>query len=529
MKALILSLLLLFTANLPDGKAVAQSVWYVDINATGGNDTGRDWANAWRDVDSVNHLGTGLGINWAIIQPGDTIYVSGGATASDTTFYTTESVYGFMALWAQHYTSYTFASGDPVIITKAWHSGHNGTVVFATSTEDDHRTAWFGVGLSNIVVSGFTFWNRQTTVPGGMVANFGATSGTNFIDSMIVIENCHFVSEGAGMIMGVHSTELTVRNCILEHRANNDYNGDTDALGIVGGKGGYTIDNNIIILRNGSMTTTSHKDMIQWTDIRTDTAQSDRRPFVISNNLIIDTREEGVSWNAMLYTASSWGNYSLYIYNNILVNKKIYDNLPPIFIYRENYSEFQAWHQSAHILNNTLITKGVGTMTAFTHTWLDTIVIKNNLVVIDTTYDIFFNMDAVDAFPYSEKDIDYNFFAARGGITSSFGLDNSVIKSFTNWRADFGYDINSDTTDSRNVTFANKYGETREDYYTESGNGQGVNLWDEYPFLRTDAVGNSRPEEGSWDIGALQYNGGQSNNVNIKSKIFLQGPFQYKY
>ena len=163
--------------------------------------------------------------------------------------------------------------------------------------------------------------------------------------------------------------------------------------------------------------------------------------------------------------------------------------------------------------------------TIFTHTWLDTIEIKNNLVVIDTTYDIFFNMDDLNDYPYSNKEIDYNFYAARGGITSTFGLDNSVIKSFTGWRSTFGYDVHSDTTDSRNVIFANKYGLEKEDYYTETGNGQGVNLWDEYPFLRYDALGNPRPETGGWDIGALQYSGGQSNNVNVKGKVFLQGPF----
>ena len=342
MKALVLSLLTLLTINLPDGKAGAQNVWYVDINATGSNDTGRDWANAWTDFDSVNYFGTGRGINWSIIQPGDTIYISGGTTETDTTFYTIDLIYGWTALWQQHNVRYTFASGDPVIITKAWHPGHNGVVCFATADEEQHRVAWFGIGLSNVKFTGFTFWNRQTVVPGGQIASFGATSlDYPDADSMIVVENCHFVSEGAGAGVGLKSTKSTIRNCIIEHRADNDYDGDTDPLGLVGGKGGNVIDNNIIILRNGSMTTTSHKDMIQFGDFYNDPTASARLPFIISNNLIIDTREEGVGLNAVIYSASHWANLTYYFYNNIIVNKKTYESQTPFFVYRYNIPEFE--------------------------------------------------------------------------------------------------------------------------------------------------------------------------------------------
>ena len=37
MKAIILIMLLFITVNLPDGKAGAQNVWYVDIENTSGN------------------------------------------------------------------------------------------------------------------------------------------------------------------------------------------------------------------------------------------------------------------------------------------------------------------------------------------------------------------------------------------------------------------------------------------------------------------------------------------------------------
>jgi len=522
MKTIIISILLFFTVN-------AQNVWYVDANSPSkGNDalcTGRNWQHAWAWMDSSNWAGTLDGINWAIVQAGDTIYLSGG---TDTTFYTPPNIYGSQALMAFNEANYTFANGDPVIVTGAWHPGHNGRVVFATSANDQQRVFWFK-NISNVKFTGLTFWNRQNPdSAGGGVGNIGGAESGIEPDSMIFLENCHLISEGAGGFLGVKSTNCTVRNCLIEDRIDIDYDNDNDAIGINSARAGHTLDHNIIILRNGSMTTTSHRDFIQFGEYGMKDAQGDleRRVTTISNNLIIDTRKEGVSWNAVIYAPATWANQTYYIYNNIIVTRLEYDNVSPFFIYRYNIPEFWPWWQSVHILNNTVICKGKGTSSVFTHTWLDTIEIKNNLVVIDSTYDVFFNMDAADAFPYSHKEIDYNYYAARGGMTSSFGLDNGVIKNFTNWRAHFGYDLHSNTTDSRNVTFTNKYGLEREDYYTESGRDAGVNLWDEYPFLRTDALGNPRPQSGSWDIGALEYQvGGGSNNIMVKGKVFLQGPF----
>ena len=46
----------------------------------------------------------------------------------------------------------------------------------------------------------------------------------------------------------------------------------------------------------------------------------------------------------------------------------------------------------------------------------------------------------------------------------------------------------------------------------------------EFPFLRYDILGNERQMAiGIWVLWNLP--GGQSNNVNVKSKVFLQGPF----
>ena len=80
MKTAILSLLFIISLNLPYGEANAQNVWYVDRDAPTTVRDGRSWATAWTTTDSV--WGGGQGVNWKIIQPGDTVYISGGTDST---------------------------------------------------------------------------------------------------------------------------------------------------------------------------------------------------------------------------------------------------------------------------------------------------------------------------------------------------------------------------------------------------------------------------------------------------------------
>src|SRR5689334_18424512 len=64
----VLARILLVTACLICAASAHAATWYVNKSATGAN-TGADWNNAWTALQSVN---------WANIQPGDTIYVAGG-------------------------------------------------------------------------------------------------------------------------------------------------------------------------------------------------------------------------------------------------------------------------------------------------------------------------------------------------------------------------------------------------------------------------------------------------------------------
>ncbi len=84
----------------------AQAVnWYVDNQATGLNN-GNSWTNAWQSFSAIN---------WASIQPGDVIHISGGTTSK--TYYETLTI------------GKSGIAGSPITIEVGQDSGHNGIVI----------------------------------------------------------------------------------------------------------------------------------------------------------------------------------------------------------------------------------------------------------------------------------------------------------------------------------------------------------------------------------------------------------------
>ena len=504
----------------------AQNVWYVDRDSPAGlNGDGRSWATAWNYFDSTSYTPQLGGINWSILSPGDTIYVSGGTDSTNYCGITSEGI--AISGGASAGVSHTFASGNPVVICPAWQLGHNGRVYFTTNRNDQARV--FAImNKSNVKITGFTFYDRRPnpTATTNLVRLGNGDWGDT--DSLIYFENNHIISQGLTGSIVISGTKVTIRNCILENLPN-DYAVDQDPMGMNSGRGGHTIDNNIIIMTNGNVGTDAHRDGIQISNIGYGETlggiyRIERLPLTISNNLIIDTNPNGSSWNAMLYSSGPFCNQTFYVYNNIIVTRKWNTSITGIWIGKGGIPPWTSYKNSLYILNNTLIMKGRGDavsgITAYNH---DTLIIKNNLIVMDTSAQKFYNLDGSDGFPFCHKEIDYNHYAEYGGIAGIFGFDNALAKTYSEWRSTFGYDTHSSTGNSTAVTFSNKYGLEKDDYYTTTGRDLGADLLTEYPFLRYDILGNERT--GSWDMGALEYVGNQSNNINVKSKIFLQGPF----
>lgn len=250
-----------------------------------------------------------------------------------------------------------------------------------------------------------------------------------------------------------------------------------------------------------------HKDIMQFSNIgmAADTvvggvSNQPRLPITISNNLILDPVSLGTGWNALIYNYG-WSytpSIEFRIYNNIIVSAKEKTTPGALVIGRLDTNR----KNTLKIFNNTFITRS-GVLTEWS---VDSLIFKNNLVICDTNLTINYNLTA----GHTLTQIDYNLLAEQGGYDSdsteqfaTYGPEYTLGE----W-VDLGYDANSIIADSDTITFVNKFGETKASYYTSSGAGLAENLWDEYPFLRTDALGNARSELGTWDIGALIYSSG---------------------
>lgn len=83
--------------------------WYIDNAATGSNN-GTSWANAWTNPTNVI---------WASVNPGDTVFVSGGSTSKT---YTDDLVIGKDG-----------TSGNPITVKIGQDAGHNGVAIFSNS------------------------------------------------------------------------------------------------------------------------------------------------------------------------------------------------------------------------------------------------------------------------------------------------------------------------------------------------------------------------------------------------------------
>lgn len=476
----IILFIILLSLNL-----LAQNIWYVNGANTSGTYNGRSWATGWQYFDSSGWAGTN-GINWAIIQPGDTIYVSGGV---DSLTYTANTFYGF---WITPDVRRDFRSGNPPVITRAWQPGHNGVVrLVATGGSNGQQGILRVRNINNIKIRGLVIEDRRTAGEVGHVM-----LGDYSDDSHYYFEDNHLIGRGNTTILHLGGHHITVRGNILEHLLNNNP-ADCDIITASGGGGSYTIDRNMLIQRNTNNETDAHRDMIQISNLYGSTSVT--IPITISNNLIIAAGKEGSSWNNMIYNYG-WDitpPVRLMIYNNIFVNEKYRSSVGGIAIGRLN----NTFPIKLYVLNNTIINKGSGGTgsTAITCWGTDSIMIKNNIVVLDTFVNNLLNLDLTAGGGIPVGNINYNHYAELGGSVGNF---NSI--SWTAWRAQ-GHDANSSVSNSTQVLFSNKYGENIVDYYTTTGRGAGENLYNQYPFLRYDILGNERPESGAWDMGALQY------------------------
>ena len=159
---------------------VSAAGWYVDKDASGANN-GTSWANAWKSFSSIKWGANG-------VQPGDTVYLSGGYSSKTYTEYLDIPIKG--------------TSSARISIRVGQDAGHNGTVVFEAK------------GRSN----------------GIMVRDYTTIDGS-------VNNTIHIIVRNAGSV-GIHAaTASTVYGIIIKYVELAD-NGNT-TYGAVGASPGF--------------------------------------------------------------------------------------------------------------------------------------------------------------------------------------------------------------------------------------------------------------------------------------------------
>lgn len=216
--------------------------WYVDKDApSGGN--GQSWATAWNSFSSIQ---------WSSIQPGDTLYVSGGTTSKT---YTDNLIIGISG-----------SPGKRIRITKGTDSGHNGEVILSYPINAQSSAAIYLSGKKHLIIENFKIVNW----PQGVQIRNGNTPGST---QDIIIQNNHITTASQAGV-GVNGwNQAGMYNYIQNVVIRNNYitsvqstQAQTDLIYAQYFEN-LTIENNTLIQLNnwfdGSCKTSPHADPIQ--------------------------------------------------------------------------------------------------------------------------------------------------------------------------------------------------------------------------------------------------------------------------
>jgi hypothetical protein len=321
-------ILMLFVAGLILAPSVFAANWYVD-NAVATSGNGQSWGTAWKAFSNIA---------WASVQPGDTIYISGGA---DSKVY-----YERLIIRNVHGTL-----NELITITKGIDPGHNGRVIIDASTQPP--------GLDQCILIGndYSYSTDYIKVTGLELRGGSYNIEIKVLAKSILIDNVTVTDwhQFGIMVRGISGNPDSVSGVTIQ---NSRFIGSTlfglDAL-CYNSASNNVIRNNYIHVRNAQVENSHIDGMLAILS----------EGFMVYNNVIIlDSNVQGQAYILRAW-ADSPTEDPIVVYNNFMYlggtfNSTEWPWTPALFL-RFNPDEIETYgvvRPSTYVIHNTIITGG---------------------------------------------------------------------------------------------------------------------------------------------------------------------------
>jgi len=436
MKITLISFLFLLFLS---GHSSFATDYYVD-NSASGNNSGSSWSDAWVSFGDIN---------WSLIQPGDTVWVSGGT--SGKTYYEKLTV------------ERSGTSENPVVVIAATQSGHNG----AATIDGENSRVGIRINADYVVVDGFTIINANGR---GDLGN-GSVNATSTTGAVIKNITAHVIAFG-GVVHAKNANNLTISGCYVTTPSYTSK--QTDGM-FIQHCSNLLIEYNTIIISNNHIT--PHCDIMQLDD--------NDNGIIRFNYLEQDNNKRKNSQGIYISNGSS-GRWQ--VYGNLLVSHDGHTNGMIILGAAEPNGYLEAYNNTLYGGNTDIgmirivNCEGVGSK------------IKNNIIVADNSFNTLVNVPS--SLPKS---------SVTHNLIFNGNPNDDIITSAGGWSAQEWINSGGVGTISVNPKVVNPVQSLSGDFHlleTSSAVDAGTPLGDPYNI---DIDGISRPQGNGWDMGAYEF------------------------
>lgn len=448
------------------GACPAGNLWYVD-NAVATSGNGQSWGTAWKNFNNIQ---------WSSIQPGDTIYISGG---------TTSKVYSGTLTPGKSGTV-----GNYITIARGIDAAHNGRVIIDGNNGAVDSGVYINDGQDYLYIKGLDIRRTQRGVyiscDGGVVNNI-------VIDSMTIYEFYDHAGVFASGQCG--GSPLNVINIVVKNSNITstfvDTPGQTDNIYIAQATN-ITIENNTLEQRNKHVEGST--DNLQFYNVEGN--------LIVRNNYML---QHGTHGDQCMILGIKGASTVLYVYNNVALHLgdgnlfmvRSYDSTNPMSYIYEN--TFVAVPQGYYYMHTVVMEKR-GTLKNNIIAWICDACNGGGNMNANGPAAQMYVADVLNNVYYSEYQgtaVPTTFGAYNGGVWHGTGgqIISETSVPWNDWLSmgGNGWNANPNFVNLNNRNFKVQSGSVAID------NGLALGA-----LYNKDFLGVSRPQGAGWDIGAYE-------------------------